>query len=612
MYRNIRFRLFVVMAVLLIAAACAKISAPSGGTRDRIPPKVLNSVPLNGTKNFRGKQIDIEFDEYIELDNINEKFMVSPPMKKKPRISKRGKTLRIEFNEELKDSVTYTLYFMDAIKDLNEGNILDNYKFVFSTGPVIDSLSVTGNVYNAFDLEVPEKTIVLLYGNPNDSAVIKTLPDYLSRVDATGYFRIDNIRPGPYRLYALKDDDNSKNYNRVEEPFAFMDSLIRITPEKNFIPVPVDTVPKPVVKTKTPAVTRTTTSALKTPVKPVEPVAKQGDYKMILFEGQKRAHYLAKSPRDLKYKLTYVLSLPPDTMKVSFSIPGAGADKYFIEKTRYQDTITVWLTDSSLYGQTQLKTVLRYPFTDSLGVTGYKQDTIPMRFITPRAPRSGKVARTKLTLTNNISGTLKPGQRIVFESKTPMREPDTTKIKLYEFVEKERFRIPYHFVRDSMISTRLFLNASLKEGKQYFFTADSAAFSNIYNEVSDSIGSKFSVREASSYSRLTLDITNSESQCIIQLLDNTEKLVAQKVIQKDGPVTFSLVDQGQYKLRAIYDVNGDGKWTTGDFYARRQPEPVSYYKEVLEIKEGWDVKQAWDLKLRNFKDAKLRQKAKTK
>jgi hypothetical protein len=140
--------------------------------------------------------------------------------------------------------------------------------------------------------------------------VIKTLPDYLSRVDATGYFRIDNIRPGPYRLYALKDDDNSKNYNRVEEPFAFMDSLIRITPEKNFIPVPVDTVPKPVVKTKTPAVTRTTTSALKTPVKPVEPVAKQGDYKMILFEGQKRAHYLAKSPRDLKYKLTYVLSLP--------------------------------------------------------------------------------------------------------------------------------------------------------------------------------------------------------------------------------------------------------------------------------------------------------------
>lgn len=613
MYRNIRLMLFVVTAVLLIAAACAKISSPSGGMRDRIPPVVLNSSPLNGTKNFKGKLVEIEFNEFVALDNINDKFMVSPPMKKKPRIFTRGKTLRIEFNEELRDSVTYTLYFMDAIKDLNEGNVLDNYKFVFSTGPVIDSLSVTGNIYNALDLEVPEKTIVLLYGNHNDTAVVKSLPDYLSRVDATGYFRVDNISPGKYRLYALKDDDNSKNYNRVEEPFAFLDSLISITPEKNFIPVPRDTVPKPVIKAKTPAVTRTTASAVKTPVKPAEPIARQGDYRMILFEGQKRSHYLTKSSRDLKYKLTYLLSLPPDTMKVKFSIPDVGTDKYFIERTRYGDSITVWLTDSSLYAQAQIKTVLTYPFTDSLNVLGYKEDTITMRSITPRAPRVAKITKPKLALTNNISGTLKPGQQVVFESKTPLLEPDTTKIRLYEFAEKEKFRIPYAFVRDSMISSRLFMNANLKEGKQYLFTADSAAFSNLYNEASDSIGSRFSVRTADSYSKLTLDISNSGAQCIIQLLDNSEKLVAQQKIEKDGLVTFTLVDPGQYKLRAIYDLNGDGKWTTGDFFTGRQPEPVSYYKDVLEIKEGWDVKkQSWDLNVRNFKDAKLRQKAKNR
>ena len=89
----------------------------------------------------------------------------------------------MEFEDQLKDSTTYTLYFQDAIKDLNEGNILDNYQFVFSTGTVIDSLSVTGNVYNSVNLEVPEKTLVLMYSNPEDSAVIKNLPDYISRVD---------------------------------------------------------------------------------------------------------------------------------------------------------------------------------------------------------------------------------------------------------------------------------------------------------------------------------------------------------------------------------------------------------------------------------------------
>ena len=103
------------------------------------------------------------------------------------------------------------------------------FQFVFSTGPVIDSLSVTGNVYNSYDLEVPEETLVIMFRELADSAVIKHLPDYISRVNQDGYFRIDNVRPGKYRLYALKDEDNSKNYNLIEEEFAFMDSIVTYT-----------------------------------------------------------------------------------------------------------------------------------------------------------------------------------------------------------------------------------------------------------------------------------------------------------------------------------------------------------------------------------------------
>ena len=217
-------RLSVMSTLFVLIGACAKISNPSGGPRDRTPPVVLETVPEYGAKNFRGKSIYITFDEYVSLDNINEKFMVSPPMKKKPRVFVRGKNVIAEFEEDLRDSTTYTFYFQDAIRDLNEGNIIDDYQFVLSTGSVIDSLSVTGNVYNAFDLETPEKTMVLLYRELADSFVVKHLPDYISRVDQKGYFRINNVKSGIYRLYALTDADNSKNYNFPEEEFAFMNS----------------------------------------------------------------------------------------------------------------------------------------------------------------------------------------------------------------------------------------------------------------------------------------------------------------------------------------------------------------------------------------------------
>ena len=233
-----RVERYVIMSTLFVLiGACAKVSNPTGGPRDRTPPVILESVPEYGAKNFRGKSIIITFDEYVALDNINDKFMVSPPMKKKPRVFVRGKNVITEYDEALRDSTTYTFYFQDAIKDLNEGNVIENYQFVLSTGSVIDSLSVTGNVYKAYDLETPEKTMVLLYRELADSFVVKHLPDYISRVDLKGYFRINNVKAGKYRLYSLKDGDNSKNYNLPDEEFAFMNSPIEITPENNFIPV---------------------------------------------------------------------------------------------------------------------------------------------------------------------------------------------------------------------------------------------------------------------------------------------------------------------------------------------------------------------------------------
>lgn len=590
MNKRIAERISVALIMVLVAA-CAKVSSPSGGMRDRTPPVVVESKPVNRAVNFSGNEVVIEFNEYLTLDNINEKFMVSPPMKKKPRVFLRGKSIHVQYEDKLHDSTTYTFYFLDAIKDLNEGNILDNYQFVFSTGTFLDSLSVTGNAYNSLNLEVPEKSTVLMYGDLTDSAVIKDIPSYITRIDPRGYFRIDNVREGIYRLYALKDDDNSKNYNRVEEQFAFLDTVIRVTPEHNYIPPEPDTMKIPKVK-----------------LKPEEIPVKTGEYKLIMFTGEKKAHYLLKSSRDLKFKLLFILSLPPDSMTTRFSFPDTDSTHYLIERSRHNDTVTVWLTDSVLYNQKVLKPQFTYPFTDTLGITGYKTDTIQMNFITSAKSKAGK---PKLKLENNITGGfLKPGRKLIFNAETPLKYPDTTKMRLYELSEKSRKSYKLEFQRDSMNMTRMILNLNLPVDKQYLFIADSASFSNIFGEVIDSTGFRFSVKPAESYSKLFMNMKNIPGNCIIQLLTKEEKLVAEKKINKDGKLEFPLLEPGTYRLRAIYDINGDGSWTTGDFMLHRQPEPVSYYKDELEIKEGWEVNQDWDLKVVNYKEQKLRQKPK--
>jgi hypothetical protein len=610
MYKRMIYRLFLISVLIAITGACAKISSPSGGPRDKQPPVVVKSDPAYRAKNFRGNKVAIFFDEYVILDNINEVFMVSPPSKKKPRVFIRGKAVEVEFDNKLKDSTTYTFYFQDAIKDLNERNTLQNFRFVFSTGPVNDSLSVTGNIYNAFNLEVPEKTVVLLYRELADSAVVKHLPDYISRVDPSGYFRIDNVHPGTYRLYGLKDLDNSNNYNNRDEEFAFMDSLVVITPEKNYIqppPVVKDTAKVNKTISKIIAAVKDTTTVKKEENKVPEPVTLTGEYKLYQFAAPKKSHYLFKSSRDLKYQLNYILSVPPDSMRFDVFIPGVDHKAYFSEPGRNRDSLRIWLTDSTLYSKSTIVTIARFPFTDSLGILGYKQDTVRMSFAFPRAPK--KVIKTKRTIftfeSNIASGSLKPGQAIVFRSKTPFRQPDLSKIQLYELVQSTRQNVPFSLVKDSTNSCKYYLKTKLEEGKKYLFIADSASFGNIYNEYSDSIGTKFSIKDPELYSKLTLDVKNYTGNRIFQLLDKTEKLIAEISMKNDGKVVFPLLETGFYRVRVIYDLNGDGKWTTGDFTPGRQPEPVSYYPQELELTGGRELEQTWDISVKHFKDPKL-------
>lgn len=585
MNKKISAQCLTVFASLILAVSCAKVSSPSGGAKDKEPPVVLKSEPLNGQTRFRDKKITITFNEFVTLDKISEKFMVSPPMKKKPQINIKGKSVVIEFEEELRDSTTYTFYFQDAIRDLNESNPIDNFQFVISTGDFLDSLSVTGNVYSAFSLDPPEDALVLLFSNHSDTAVMKTIPDYITKSTKTGYFRIDNLKQGRYRLYALKDADNSKNFNLPDEEFAFLDTIIEISSVKNYIPPVPDSLKVKTVDRKT-----------------ADTVVMQGEYKLILFKPENKNRYLTSSKRELQYKLIYTLSLPPDTMSFNFTLPDAPTGSYFFERSRDADTLLVWLTDSALYSRPIITSLVNYPFTDTLGNTVSKQDTILMRFLAPR-PTRGKQKPKPLPVTSPfLRGTLKPGQKLIFTSSTPFREPDTSKIRLFEVKEKQRIPLPYKFEKVSGKSCSLILNADINVKKNYIFSADSAAFGNIYGEQSDSTGSSFTVKET--FSKLKLNINNFEGSRIIQLLNEQDKILREEKAGKDGITEFTLLDKGRYRIRVIYDLNGDGKWTTGDFLTHRQPEPVSFYPREIDLAENFWADQDWDISEKNVKKVK--------
>ncbi len=206
---------------------CAQIGAPTGGTKDSLAPVLLKATPDTFARNFRDNRITLSFNEYVEVQDIQNNVLVSPLQKTNPNINYNLRTVTIRLRDTLLPNTTYSINFGNAIKDVNEGNIFKNFTYVFSTGPVIDSLTFSGKVILA-ETGAPDSTLsVLLYRNLDDTAVQKLKPDYMTKLNGDGSFRFRNLPPGRFNVYALKDGDGGKTYNSKTEIFAFADSAVQ-------------------------------------------------------------------------------------------------------------------------------------------------------------------------------------------------------------------------------------------------------------------------------------------------------------------------------------------------------------------------------------------------
>ena len=340
----------------ILGSGCAQIAAPTGGVRDTIPPVLLNANPPNHTLNFKGNRITLTYDEYVQLQKLQENLLVSPTPKITPNVESKLRTVTVRIRDTLEPNTTYRFDLGNSIADYNEGNEVKNFSYIFSTGPYIDSLTFSGNVQLAETGKVDTTLLVFLYKDLDDSAVMKHKPRYITRVNAAGDFTFRNLPPGVYNVYALQDQSGQKVYNNREELFAFADTTVHVADSTNVVKLFAYAEEKP-----KPKPVATTTSAADKKLKYKTSI--EGDRQDLLTPLTIEFNHLLKNFDSLKIQLTDMLFNQYKNITVT------------LDTTRKKVTVQNSWLDNSDY-----RLIISKNFaTDTSGVGLLKPDTIKFK-----------------------------------------------------------------------------------------------------------------------------------------------------------------------------------------------------------------------------------------
>lgn len=608
------FHIFYLAIVILLVGSCAQAVMPLGGEKDETPPTVASSVPQNYQKNFSEKTIEITFNEFVKLDNANKKILISPPLENNPEYKLRGKTLIIKFMEDLKPETTYSIFFSDAIIDLTEGNPLGNSSFVFSTGSVIDSLSLSGQVSNAFDLKTVEETFVMLYVNENDTLQLDSLPYltrpmYVSRTDKEGRFTLSNLRNKEYLVFALKDANSNMMYDLPSEEIAYLDSLVK----------PVYVKPKPAADTTSllfnqsdllsvdsifyqPEIDENTIvqaedtllavsdSLLNTQDSLEKSLPQAMDLELFMYIKQDSVQRLLKTELvregvlrfDFRYPAKNVVVEPLEMLPDSFQMMPV--------YTQNCDTLFWYYTTNIL---DSLKINLRCDtiFNDTLNLAIKPRQTVKHR----RQENDTTVVVKRLKIKDNTKGRkLDVGKQLVLTFDEPI-------------VNFQMRDTNWYITKEDTIFNNLIFEKTDKYGFKYTLKGDYNPESDItiifpdsvfygFNAITnDTTKLSFRIPSVEEYGNLYIDIQPKTitHPYIIQLMNDKEKVLEQRIINESDELEFLYLTPAKYKLKVIFDSNSNGRWDIGNFMKKIQPEKVLYFDKILDIRANWDFEETW-------------------
>lgn len=536
-----------------------------------------------GALNFKGKRIEVTFDEYLQLDNVSQHLLMSPPQQTPPDVKVRGKKLIIQLQDTLRDSTTYTINFGNAVCDYREKVPLHNYTFYFSTGPTIDTLEYTGRVYEAATLNPLEGIFVGIHQSMEDSAFTTAPFLRVAKTDSAGFFRIGNMHAGTYRLYAV--EEVSRDYRLSPgEALAFADEPIRpVLP-----PVRETTVVDSL------AIDSLMTDSLKLDTLP-EPVEK-GATLMLFREEQKRL-YLQRTIRDQQHRIQIYFSSSPDSLPQLR--PLTDSLNYFLSYSSKRDTVTLWLTDSLSIAQDSIFIEARFRRTDSLYHLEWATDTLRAIWRAPKLNARAKAAEERknrnrrLELKSNARSGFDLYDTLRLQCATPIATIERDSIHLFERVDTILKPVPFTLAPYDTLPMQLVFLADFKPEGRYELHIDSAAIHDIYGVTHIKGTYPMQVKSLSDYSTLRVKLNPYLPKARIQVLNNKDQVLRELPAETEGAL-FEYLKPDAYYLRLYLDENGDGKWTTGSWSEKRQPEPIYYFPEKIQTKSNWDFEEEWD------------------
>lgn len=530
-------KLFVIILLISAVLGCASIQQPRGGPRDLTPPKLLKATPENMTRNFTAKEIRLDFDEFFKLSNQYQEITLSPAMEKQPeyRISKRS--LIIDFKDTLQKNTTYVVNFGKAIQDVNESNVLANFTYVFSTGPHIDSLSMSGFVLNSTTQEKEKDATVMIFPVKQDSLLFgKKKPTIFATTDSAGNFSLNNLHDGEYKIYALKEPSPNKIFDNDKELIAFSNLTVNLNKDTTGI-------------------------------------------RLSLFQQIPEKFRIAekKLTNDGVLSLIFNKRLSNPSLKIIYP-QGLDAEKIVdISKTR--DTALVYIRKMDF---------------DSLSVAIY-DDKKPIDTIYQLKGRKETFSRT-VTFRYGINrdNKLKPNTDLRIIANLPIETIEPSLIALS--IDSNRIT-NFTVQKDTANNKSFFIRNRWRAGGKYQIVLNDGAVTDIYGDKNKRNGVLFEADKPENYSQLTLKVSvpDTSKSYIVELLDEQKNILRSDPVNKTGSIVYKNYLTAKYRFRVIYDTNKNGRWDSGNVRLKRQPENIWLYDKEVTLRPNWEAEEPLDI-----------------
>lgn len=596
---------------MLTIVSCANIGSPDGGRYDEEPPEVVSAIPADRAVNVDKQKISILFNEFVKLTNASEKVVISPPQLEVANVRAAGKRIKVTLFDSLQSNTTYTVDFSDAIEDNNEGNPMGFYTYSFSTGPVIDTMEMSGHVLAAENLEPVKGMLVGLYraDSTYDDSLFRTKPLVrVSRTNGSGHFTIKGVAPGQYRIFALQDGDGDYRFSQKSEAIAF-DTLVYVPSSRPDLRMDTcwrDSIYYDSIR--------------------VVPYTHYLPDDIVLFsflEGKQDLHMLkTERPEPDWFKIYF--TAPVDTLPV---IRGLNFNDscLVLEASEHNDTLTYWITDTAFTHRTDsLEMEMRSLDTDTLGVLGWRTDTFMLVARTGWAKirdekqkkidewnkeREKKIKKSKkplppeqnpyeqdfLDVKISPTGALDPNRNVMIQSSEPISSIDTARIHLYVVRDSNLYEEPYLLLPTPHKARSYTLYAEWQPDYKYAVAVDSAAITGVMGHTNRKVRSELRIRNLNEYGTLIVNLLTKDTCMVVQLLNGSDRVVTQQRVSSSGVAEFYFLSPDIYYMRCFVDINGNGKWDVGDYGQGLQPERVYYFPKPMNVRAGWDVEQEWDV-----------------